>query len=135
MAEISNIGLRIPRTPGRGIRGGEYTFQTDIAVGEERGGGFLPLVVIEVKYKGGKRTGFTTHDILAYSEKVLKHKAIYPYVRYGLVDGGEDHIPLKFFIHNVGLDFAIAVKDIDNREEIQSLGTLSKNRSKLPEIY
>jgi hypothetical protein len=105
-----------PKNPRKDIRKGEYAFQADIAVGEERGGGFLPLVVIEVKYEG-----FHTHDVLAYSEKALKHKAIYPYVRYGLVDGGEDHIPLKFFIHNVGLDFAIAVKDIDNREERQSL--------------
>jgi hypothetical protein len=105
-----------PKNPGRGIRGGKYAFQTDIAVGEEKSGGFLPLVVIEVKYEG-----FTTHDVLAYSEKALKHKAIYPYVRYGLVDGGEDYIPLKFFIHNVGLDFAIAVKDIDDRSERQLL--------------
>jgi len=107
---------RDPKNPRRYIRGGEYAFQADIAVGEKRSGGFLPLVVIEVKYEG-----FNTHDVLAYSEKALKHKAIYPYVRYGLVDGGEDHIPLKFFIHNVSLDFAIAVKDIDNREERQSL--------------
>jgi len=110
-----------PKNPGRGIHGGRYAFQTDIAVGEERSGGFLPLVVIEVKYKGGKHTGFTTHDVLAYSEKALKHKAIYPYVRYGLVDGGEDYIPLKFFVHNVGLDFAVAVKDIDDRSERQLL--------------
>jgi|GEM_PF-913868 len=110
-----------PKNPGRGIREGEYAFQTDITVGEERSGGFLPLVVIEVKHKGRKHTGFTTHDVLAYSEKALKHKAIYPYVRYGLVDGGEDHIPLKFFVHNVGLDFAVAVKDIDDRSERQLL--------------
>jgi hypothetical protein len=105
-----------PKITQRGIRGGKYAFQTDIAVGEEKSGGFLPLVVIEVKYEG-----FTTHDVLAYSEKALKHKAIYPYVRYGLVDGGEDYIPLKFFVHNVGLDFAIAVKDIDDRSERQLL--------------
>jgi len=107
---------RDPKNPERGIRGGKYAFQTDIAVGKEKSGGFLPLVVIEVKYEG-----FTTHDVLAYSEKALKHKAIYPYVRYGLVDGGEDYIPLKFFVHNVGLDFAIAVKDIDDRSERQLL--------------
>jgi hypothetical protein len=104
-----------PRDP-KNPRRGKYAFQVDIAVGEKGSGGFLPLVVIEVKYKG-----FNTHNVLAYSEKALKHKAIYPHVRYGLVDGGEDHIPLRFFIHNVGLDFAIAVKDIDNREERQSL--------------
>jgi len=107
---------RDPRITQRGIRGGKYAFQTDIAVGEEKSGGFLPLVVIEVKYKE-----FTTHDVLVYSEKALKHKAIYPYMRYGLVDGGKDYIPLKFFVHNVGIDFAIAVKDIDIREERQFL--------------
>jgi hypothetical protein len=112
-----------PKNPGRGIRGGRYAFQTDIAVGEEKSGGFLPLVVIEVKYKG-----FTTHDVLAYSEKALKHKAIYPYVRYGLVNGGEDYIPLKFFVHNVGLDFAVAVKDIDNKKERQSLVNIVKEQ-------
>ncbi len=108
-----------PRDP-KNPRRGKYAFQVDIAVGEKRSGGFLPLVVIEVKYN--KNKSFNTHAVLAYSEKALKHKAIYPYVRYGLVlYGGEDHIPLRFFIHNVGLDFAIAVKDIDNREERQSL--------------
>jgi hypothetical protein len=109
-----------PKNPRRGIRGG-HAFQTDIAVGEERSSGFLPLVVIEVKYKGRKRTGFTTHDVLTYSEKALKHKAIYPYVRYGLVDYGEKYLPPKFFVHNVGLDFAIAIKDINDRNERQLL--------------
>ena len=107
---------RDPKNPRKDIRKGEYAFQADIAVGEERSGGFLPLVVIEVKYEG-----FHTHDVLAYSEKALKHKAIYPYVRYGLVDGGEDYIPLKFFVHNVGLDFAIAIKNLDDRNERQLL--------------
>jgi len=117
-----------PKITQRGIRGGRYAFQTDIAVGEEKSGGFLPLVVIEVKHKRGKHTGFTTHDVLAYSEKALKHKTIYPYVRYGLVNGGEDYIPLKFFVHNVGLDFAVAVKDIDNRKERQSLVNIVKEQ-------
>jgi hypothetical protein len=107
---------RDPKNPRKDMRKGEYAFQADIAVGEERYEGFLPLVVIEVKYEG-----FHTHDVLAYSEKALKHKAIYPYVRYGLVDGGEDYIPLKFFVHNVGLDFAIAIKNLDDRDERQLL--------------
>ncbi|MEM1605321.1 MAG: hypothetical protein QXW41_03670 [Fervidicoccaceae archaeon] len=37
------------------------------------------------------------------------------------MDGGEDHIPLKFFVHNVSLDLAIAVKDIDDKSERQLL--------------
>lgn len=38
-----------------------------------------------------------------------------------MVDDGEDHIPLKFFVHNVSLDLAIAVKDIDDKSERQLL--------------
>jgi hypothetical protein len=107
---------RDPKNPRKGIRGGEYAFEVDIAVGQERGDGFLPLVVIEVK-----REGFHTHEILAYSEKALKHKAIYPYLRYGLVDVGREHLLPKFFVHNVGLDFAIAMKDVDDINERQLL--------------
>jgi hypothetical protein len=107
---------RDPKIAQRGIRGGKYAFRTDIAVGQERGVGFLPLVVIEVKYGG-----FHTHDVLAYSEKALKHKAIYPYLRYGLVDVGREYLLPKFFVHNVGLDFAIAIKDVDDRNERQLL--------------
>jgi hypothetical protein len=89
---------RDPKNPPKSIREGRYAFETDIAIGQGRGNGFLPLIVIEVKHGG-----FHTHDVLAYSTKALKHKAIYPYVRYGLVDYGEKYLPLKFFVHNVGL--------------------------------
>jgi len=47
----------------------------------------LPFVVIETKYGS-----FSTHDVLIYSTKALKHKEIYPYIRYGFVVGGIDEI-------------------------------------------
>ncbi|HOE14216.1 MAG TPA: hypothetical protein PLL62_02245 [Candidatus Saccharicenans sp.] len=68
----------------------------------------LPLVVIETKYKG-----FSTHDVLTYSTKAQKHKEIYPYLRYGLVVGGINVIQNRFFTHNSGFDFALALKRIN----------------------
>ena len=40
----------------------------------------IPLVVMKIKF--GR---FKTHDVLTYSAKALKHKEIYPCLRYGLV--------------------------------------------------
>jgi len=77
-------------------------------IGIEKEGGILPLVIIETKYGG-----FHTHDVITYSTKALKHKEVYFYVRYGLVVGGENIIHNKFFVHNVGFDFAIAIDDIN----------------------
>ena len=79
---------------------GQYAFQTDILIKNDR----VPLVVIETKFGG-----FSTHDILTYSTKAMKHKEVYPYIRYGLVVGGRDKIDRKFFIHNSGFDFAVAM--------------------------
>ena len=84
---------------------GQYAFETDILVSNNN----IPLVVIEIKIGG-----FSTHDIITYSTKALKHKEVYPYLRYGLIVGEQRSIDRKFFIHNVGFDFAIAVENIDN---------------------
>ena len=90
-----------PKEPKRG----SYAFQTDLLVTNTGG---LPLVVIEIKYGG-----FTTHDVLTYSIKAQRHKEIYPYLRYGLVVGGENKIYNRFFTHNIGFDFAYAFSNID----------------------
>ena len=97
-----------PSTPRRGY----YSFQTDILITQQTND--LPLVVIEIKYRG-----FTTHDILTYSTKAQKHKEVFPFIRYGLLVGGTEKITNKFFIHNVGFDFAFA----QNEPKINSSGT------------
>jgi hypothetical protein len=66
-------------------RRGDYAFQVDILIAREISNGnaeksYLPFVVIETKYGT-----FSTHDVLIYSTKALKHKEIYPYIRYGFV--------------------------------------------------
>ena len=70
---------------------GNLAFQTDIMIKDEK----IPLVVLELKVDG-----FSTHDILTYSNKALKHKEVHPYLRYGLIICGSDVIDRKFFIIN-----------------------------------
>ena len=74
--------------------------------------GNLPLVVIELKV--GR---FSTHDVLIYSTKAIKHKEVYPYLRYGLVIGEKAKIDKRFFTHNMGFDFAIAIDNLKNKDE------------------
>jgi hypothetical protein len=89
---------------------GQLAFQTDILIKNDK----VPLVVVELKVGG-----FSTHDVLTYSTKALKHKEVYPYLRYGLVIGERTKIDKRFFTHNTGFDFAIAIGNIkDNVEEL-----------------
>lgn len=99
-----------PKDPKRG----NYAFQTDLLI--TKNDNDLPLVVIETKYGG-----FSTHDILTYSTKALKHKEVFPFIRYGLLVGGIDKITNKFFIHNVGFDFAYALNDINDSSGVVKL--------------
>jgi hypothetical protein len=87
-------------------RRGQYAFQTDILVKKARPA--LPLVVIELKFGG-----FSTHDIITYSSKAVRHKEIYPYLRYGFVVGGATSLSKKFLTHNQGIDFAMSVGDLE----------------------
>jgi hypothetical protein len=82
---------------------GQYAFQTDLLIRNNK----VPLVVVELKYGG-----FSTHDVLTYSSKALKHKEVYPYLRYGFVVGRQENIDKKFFTHNVGFDFALMINNL-----------------------
>jgi hypothetical protein len=93
-----------PDNPAHPSRG-NYAFQTDILIKK----GKIPIVAIETKYES-----LTTHDILTYSTKAMKHREIYPYLRYGLIVGNYGKIPNRFFIHNQGFDFAASLSYNDN---------------------
>jgi len=118
-----------PDTPAKPSRG-NYAFQTDLLIIKKENE--LPLVVIECKVakEYPKRDGrkwkasFSTHDILTYSSKAQKHKEIYPFLRYGLVVGGTDVIHHRFFIHNIGFDFALALEDINSYTSLQKLARI-----------
>ncbi|HEC91436.1 MAG TPA: hypothetical protein ENI51_00320 [Candidatus Atribacteria bacterium] len=106
---IINENLQFEPNETENPRRGNYAFQTDLLITKKDK--HLPLVVIETKYGG-----FSTHDVLTYSTKAQKHKEVYPYLRYGLVVGGTNKITNKFFIHNIGFDFAIALEKINDSE-------------------
>ena len=112
-----------PKNPKRG----NYAFQTDLLI--TKNDNYLPLVVIETKYGG-----FSTHDILTYSTKALKHKEVFPFIRYGLLVGGTDKITNKFFIHNVGFDFAFALNDISSSSDVAKLIQIIREQLKNAEL-
>jgi hypothetical protein len=93
---------------------GHLAFQTDLMV--KKINPPVPLVVIEVKF--GR---FTTHDVLTYSAKATRHKEIYPYLRYGLIVGGVKKIQHRFFTHNSGFDFAVAIEKSENLSEVTEI--------------
>ncbi len=77
-------------------------FETDLVIYEEKDERIVPRVIIEAKL--GK---VTTHDAITYSYKAEKHKAITPYLRYGIMIGDRKHYPLpgRLFRHGTNFDF------------------------------
>lgn len=115
---VDSEGQVQPKTVQEAKRG-KLAFQTDLMIKKVlkiMTGEGIPLVVIEVKF--GR---FTTHDILTYSAKATRHKEIYPYLRYGLVVGGVKKIDRRFFTHNTGFDFAVAVEKLENLSEVAKI--------------
>lgn len=116
-----------------------YAFETDILIYRiiqcQDEDVIVPSVVIETKLGGT-----STHDIMVYSQKALMHKSVYPYLRYGLLilkgeDDGKANLDKKFFVHNIGFDFALVldkdIKDIGKlkqkvEEQIKVSETLQK---------
>jgi len=108
------------------VRRGQNAFEVDILIKDKKLG--LPLVVIEVKLEK-----FSTHDVITYSQKALKHKDIYPYLRYGFVVmcGKNDYIERRFFVHNQGLDFAFILRcngDSFNTADLDTLAEIIKEQ-------
>ncbi|MCL5746757.1 MAG: hypothetical protein M1277_00530 [Patescibacteria group bacterium] len=105
---------------------GQFAFQTDLLISNKK----VPLVVLELKFGG-----FSTHDVITYSTKAIRHKEIYPYLRYGFVVGGQKFIDGKFFTHNVGFDFAYTLdRNYGNGKFIKLIKEQIKMSEKLIKI-
>ncbi|MEN3013527.1 MAG: hypothetical protein ABDH23_02790 [Endomicrobiia bacterium] len=116
-----------PSTPKNPKRG-DFAFETDILISKKlKSDTFIPLIVLEVKHGG-----FSTHDVLTYSSKAIKHKEIYPYLRYGLIVSKKKNIDTKFFIHNVGFDFAISFEKLD-KNALRDIKNMIKNQIEIAE--
>lgn len=119
---VGENGEYKPGNP-RGATRGNLAFQTDLLIKRDS----PPLVAAELKYGS-----FTTHDVLIYSAKALKHKAVYPYLRYGFIVLAA-LITNKFFVHNEGFDFALALDNTD-AEEMARLVKIIKAQIKIAEL-
>lgn len=89
---------------------GNSAFQTDLCVFEKKTDEVsIPRVVMEFK------TRITTHDVLTYSAKAMKHKQVYPYLRYGIIASSEAAVPGRLFTHNESLDFCATVSGLEGQ--------------------
>lgn len=97
------LGQNAEREP---TRGGGTGFEQDLLLFERSPAGqtsVIPRVSVELKFGG-----VNTHDAIVYSEKARRIRAIYPYVRYGLILGGLGHIPARTLRLGTEFDFVIA---------------------------
>ncbi len=78
-------------------------YETDLLVSEHLSdGSWIPRVVIEVKLKS-----VGTHAAITYSQKAMTHKAVHPYLRYGIILGDRRAYPLpgRLYRHGGHFDF------------------------------
>lgn len=81
-------------------------FETDLSIHEridEKH--WKPRVVVEAKV--GR---VTTHDAMVYSSKASAHRAVHPYLRYGIMLGNRRHYPLpgRLYRHGAQFDFMMS---------------------------
>lgn len=105
-------GLRVPygfeirSYSPNAVTPGSIEFQTDLAVIEtDSSGNWKPRVIVEAKIRR-----INTHDCITYSQKAAAHKAVHPYLRYGVMLGERQHYPLpgRLYRHGAHFDFMIS---------------------------
>ena len=114
------VGLKVPY--GYEIRAyepepspDEISFQTDLAIIEGVASEhWKPRVVIEAKIRS-----ITTHDAIVYSHKAAAHKAVHPYLRYGIIIGERTHYPLpgRLYRHGAHFDFMMSFQSYEPTEQ------------------
>ena len=83
-------------------------YETDLLIVQRaRDSTWVPRVVIEAKINS-----ITTHDAITYSEKASAHKAVHPYLRYGVLLGNRrsHSLPGLLFRHGAQFDFMMSFK-------------------------
>jgi len=81
------------------------SFQTDLAVIETfKDNRWKPRVVVEAKLGS-----VTTHDAITYSQKAASHRAVHPYLRYGIMLGHRRDYPLPGRLYRHGAQFDLMI--------------------------
>lgn len=89
------------------------SFETDMVIYEESTGMIIPRVIIE-----SKLGTITTHDAITYSHKVEMHKAVTPFLRYGVMLGNRTTYPLpgRLYRHGTNFDFMFSFVGMEPRD-------------------
>lgn len=107
------------------------TFTTDLVIYEERKGIVVPRVVIEAKILDA-----STHDVITYGKKAAMHRALMPYLRYGIMIGASksEALTWKHFTHGSDFDFMFSFKshELDEKEREEFI-KLVKSEIKISE--
>lgn len=94
-------------------------FETDLAVLETGAGdSWRPRVVVEAKL--GR---VSTHDAITYSQKAGHHRAVHPYLRYGVMLGRRRQFPLPGRLYRHGAHFDFMMSFVDSVPSKQELAT------------
>ena len=96
---------------GQHIEPKTISFATDLVVTEAlTEGRWKHRVVVEAKLGS-----ITTHDAITYSEKAAAHRAVHPYLRYGIMLGYRKHYPLpgRLYRHGAQFDFMISFREVE----------------------
>ncbi len=85
-------------------------FATDFVVVEVSEEGWKPRVVVEAKVYS-----VTSHDAITYSQKAANHRAVFPYLRYGIMLGNRQHYPLpgRLYRHGTQFDFMVSFREYE----------------------
>ncbi|MXW39289.1 MAG: hypothetical protein F4Z65_13640 [Acidobacteria bacterium] len=101
--------FEIPSYSGDGQKGGVLSPRTDtksyaidLLIGEWTGAkSWNPRVAVEVKLQ------INTHSVITYSQKAADHRAVSPYLRYGMLAVGFATLPWRLLRHGSHFDFMI----------------------------
>ena len=82
------------------------SFAIDLLVGEREGAAiWRPRVAVEVKLR------ISTHSAITYSQKAADHRAVSPYLRYGILAVGFKSLPWRLLRHGTHFDFMVSLRD------------------------
>lgn len=114
--------VRIDNNKDENAVRGKNAFQTDILIYKKvyhKDIEEIPMVVVELK-TGQTESTPTTHDIILYSVKAMKHKAVYPQLRYGMVWFNGKKVPNRFILNNENMDFGFGFtsEGLGNTDEL-----------------
>lgn len=122
-----SVAMGVDPDSGEPIRGGGRGFEQDILVFDQVADGqtsVVPRIVAELKYGS-----VTTHDVIVYSEKADRIRRVYPYVRYGLVIGGFDHIPGRVLRLGQRFDFIATISTELSENQLTGLCKLMREEA------